>query len=745
MALMAVSACSSGDDPASIENPDGPNGPDIVAVTDDDPTAQLCVRWSEFAELMDSDAPPSDELIDEVLERQRGIEEVLPGELSAAWADITGWNKAFVEWFAAAGYQEVTDDAMVAAFGGQQAADEAAHAVEGGFATMREWSDRNCATGEEDPRAFCAAWTDISALLVQLDEEAPTAERIDELFAAYDEADPAVPTEIRDRWDDLLAFAVPFRDALVTVEYDADRLSDEILTQAFGSASAFETLEQSADEARVAIDEWSVAGCGDFCSRWGETNEAIDQLGANHYVGWVRDMGEEGPAQYDEMWARIDVGARLVPDELAADWAQLEALLADWTDWWATFDFDQSRIDSPEGAATARQLAEASPYFEEFAVARHVGHPDDREGFLVELRSSPDSTIRDFWTDVVASGIVSARDRIATWIDANCATAGGRPGQVRVRMPAIEGAAGSTLVLGIGPPGATVEDLADPAALLAGHCLGVDRDPWGYWIEHDEEGQERFAYQESENFRSERWNDSLCDFKWEEGPAQLEAGPYTLLAALVEGDVPGRSIASAPTACLALDFQVDGETLVPLPDLPACEISLAALVVDPDPWRTPAAVAPATPGAGTLRMTVPALVLPEEIEADGGELVAVVVPAGTTLNEVGREQVWPSGGVRAWVPNANGPHGQEIRALGPVALPIMAVPSTGAFGGLDPNWLAETPVERLPLAVLAPGDYDVHVQATGHSHEGEEHRCGRTIVTVDGDTVVDMPELAECP
>ena len=67
------------------------------------------------------------------------------------------------------------------------------------------------------------------------------------------------------------------------------------------------------------------------------------------------------------------------------------------------------------------------------------------------------------------------------------------------------------------------------------------------------------------------------------------------------------------------------------------------------------------------------------------------------------------------------------------------------FGVLEPDWVAEAPVEQLPLTLLAPGDYDLRVQTIGHSHEGEEHRCGQTTVTVAGDTVVDMPELGECP
>ena len=743
MALLALPACSAGDDPGSAGSAVESAGSDIATVVHEDPTARLCVLWPELAALMDSDVEPSDELIDDVLERQQGIEEVLPGELSAAWADIVRWNMAFVEWFAAAGYEELTEDVVVAALGGQEAADEAVTALEAGYDSMEEWNDRNCASSEGNAEPFCAAWTDISALLAQVDQEEPTQDSIDELFAAYDEAGAAVPAEIREQWEALLAFAVPFRDALVSVEYDTGRLSDEILTQAFGSASSVATMEQAADAARVAIDEWSITGCGDFCARWGETSGAVDQLGAHHDLGWVRDMGEEGRSQYDEMQARVALAGRLVPDELTTDWAQLEAALADWNAFWAALDFDRGRVDSPEGDARAAELAEASARFEELAVERHVGHPGDRDNFLADLRSSPDSTIRDFWTDVVPWGITSARDRIDDWVDANCEATGGRPGSVSVRMPAVEGAAGSTLLLGIGPPGSSVEDLADPAALLAGDCHPVGSDPWGYWIERDEEGREHVAYQESEGFRAERWGDGLCDFRWEEGPAQLEAGRYTLVAALVEGGTTGRSIAAEPMACLTLDVRVDGETLVPLPDLPPCEADLSALVVDPDPWRTPAPVDPNR--AGSVRMTMPALVLPEDIKGEGGELAAVVLPAGTTLNEVGRQQVWPSGGVMVWLPGADEPHGREIRALGPVQVPIMAVPANGAFSGLDPGWLAEAPHERLPLSLLAPGDYDLRVRVTGHSHEGEDHRCGFSTVRIDGDTVVDMPELGECP
>jgi hypothetical protein len=140
-------------------------------------------------------------------------------------------------------------------------------------------------------------------------------------------------------------------------------------------------------------------------------------------------------------------------------------------------------------------------------------------------------------------------------------------------------------------------------------------------------------------------------------------------------------------------------------------------------------------------------VLPEEIEGEhGGELMIIVLPAGTTLNDVGREEVWPSGGFRTHLERrGDQPHVEELLRLGAVAAPVMEVPPTGVFGHLEPFWLHDAPPDRLPLTLLAPGDYDVHVQVSGHADEFEDKRCGRTQVTVDGDTVIDMPELGVCP
>jgi hypothetical protein len=76
------------------------------------------------------------------------------------------------------------------------------------------------------------------------------------------------------------------------------------------------------------------------------------------------------------------------------------------------------------------------------------------------------------------------------------------------------------------------------------------------------------------------------------------------------------------------------------------------------------------------------------------------------------------------------------------------MPANGEFGSFDPWWLAEAEDDELPLVVLAPGDYDVYVEIFAHTEgdwDARDRRCGRATVTIDGDTVVEMPELGACP
>jgi hypothetical protein len=132
----------------------------------------------------------------------------------------------------------------------------------------------------------------------------------------------------------------------------------------------------------------------------------------------------------------------------------------------------------------------------------------------------------------------------------------------------------------------------------------------------------------------------------------------------------------------------------------------------------------------------------------------VVLPAGTTLNEVGREQVFPSGTGCVWlVPENQTPDHFELR---PVEIPIGSLPPIGRPSCLDPFWLnglqpipgdsrPGPPAEdsKLPLTVLAAGTYDVRVWAFDG---GREHVkvCASFEVEISGDTTVDVPELEDC-
>jgi hypothetical protein len=743
--LMAVAACSSGSD----TEPTGDAGSLADEAADADDVTQLCSRWADYEALMESDAEPSDELVAELLEREDGIEEVLPADLESAWDDITGWTAAFIEYFSIAGYQAVGEDTVTLVFGTEDAAQDAADSMEDGFAAMNAWSALNCTIGAGDAASFCRAWTDIAALLTVLDDEPPTAQRVDELFARYDEAAAVVPAEIRADWNALLEHAIPMRDVLITVEYDLDRVSDDLLVEAFGSIQEFDALERAAAAGRDAIDAWSLDGCGDFCTRWGQTREAIEML--RNDLSWVVDRGDEGRSQLQTMLARLEIADQQLPEELRAEWDLLMVVLDDWLGWWEELEYDGARTFGPdgfqpEGLESALAIARDATYLADLLPEVWRVPERDREQFTVELLR--DEELAGGWVDAVGYVGSSTVERIDAWVDEHCDTEGGLPGRVKVTFPEIEGAAGSTIVLAVMPAGSAVDDLGDVDARAAGWCGGVGSDPWGYELD----GEGRRQLWESEWFQAgtpEDWGPdspaTLCDFDWAAGPAVLQPGPYSLLVVVVPGGVMGRTLPAPPTTCAALDIAVDGDTNVPLPELETCDADLGDLVAD-GTWASSDRIDPATPGAGTLRVIVPGLTLPEEFEdARDGELQIVVLPAGTTLNEVGREQVWPGGGYQAYL---EPPENRGLVGLGAVAVPIMAMPPNGAFGWFDPWWLAEADDDELPLVVLAPGEYDLLVEIFAHPEgdwDARERRCGRTTVTIDGDTVIEMPELGDCP
>jgi hypothetical protein len=347
-------------------------------------------------------------------------------------------------------------------------------------------------------------------------------------------------------------------------------------------------------------------------------------------------------------------------------------------------------------------------------------------------------------------GFGMALFEVDQWMQNNCDNAGG-PGVIEVEFPEITGAAGDFLVMAVGPVGSTYADLDNIEQFEAGTCDDISRDPWGVRLDGDENGTFIVPDGRPLAARVDEAGDELCGFHG--GHEPLDAGPHTLVVAQYEGLPPGNAPLPDPTHCLAMDINISGDTHVKIPDLPLCDVAQA---LDPDDWRHVEPVSASSPGAGTLKVRVPDQRLPVELEFEGGdrgEFHVVVLPSGTTLNEVGREQMFPSGTGCVRLQTENESEGElELR---PVEIPIGDLPPLGQPSCLDPTWLnGARPVpglppgppaddSTLPLTVLAGGTYDVRVWVFNGGSEHEK-LCASFEATIDGDTVVDVPELGEC-
>lgn len=738
--------------------------------------ATFCDLWPAYDTLIESDSEPTEEMIAQLLEMEEEIDGVLPPELTSVWAGIVDWNQAFIDVFEQVGYGPITDETYLQAFGGDEAAAGAAgEALEAGFATIRNWTDERCGPVVEDNIAFCSALPEFTTLTS--DEDSLTQEQYEEALAVIDRVGIDVPVAVRGDWDAVVESAQRFYDVLVSVGFRSDRIDDDLLEQAFGSVEEAVAIEEAGDAAQAALEEWSLTGCGDFCTRWPDLRRALDETGTE--LWWVRDGGEEyGETRMVEYLRAFEIGSQLVPDGIREPWDLAVAARRDWIEWWESFDYDGEQWESPETRRRGFEIMREATYLttdSEFVDFDAIGLGRDQRRVIAAWQGGVDSApswllnsdeFAEHEHNEIASWLAGEGEHpewvfeywrrspggwvngqltaaIDGWVNANCEAITGRPGTVRVRFPKVEGAAGDTLVLAVMEKGAAFEDLSDPSSVLAGTCGDIQTDPWGVW--RDEHGREERW--ESEEFGADRWEGSpFCDYRWEDDPARLDAGNYTMLAAIIGGR-PSIELLGAPSACLAFDVRIDGDTVIDVPDLPSCDANLGD---SDDPWRNPPSVDPSTPGAGTLQIVFPDLIGDEH----GGQVQIVVLPGDTTLNDVGREQVWPVGATQTWLisPGETEQEGQEW-LTGEVNVPVAELPASGSPRSLEPHWLAERPpADRLPLAILAPGTYDVHVQLSIHDPpEADEtesvrnDRCVSFEVTIAGDIVVDLPELGECP
>ncbi len=173
-------------------------------------------------------------------------------------------------------------------------------------------------SGTSNSDAFCSRWDEARSAL--LDEK---VQNRDEGLQSFDDAaerqleiidstDALVPPEIRAEWDAAADFRRAVTELLFTV--DPERVRPIHLELAFGDADP-ESLEADATAAVAAIDEWTVTGCGDFCDRWPEIEQAV--LVDDQDFG--PRLGELSERNQTDMRLLTSIDP-LVPEELRSAW-----------------------------------------------------------------------------------------------------------------------------------------------------------------------------------------------------------------------------------------------------------------------------------------------------------------------------------------------------------------------------------------------------------------------------------------
>ncbi len=616
---------------------------------------------------------------------------------------------------------------------------------------------------------FCAVWPEARRALLA-GYEAPVDEAAHDTVAQRDASvaryDRVVPTGVRQVWDIAHEVYADFADLWFTTGYSEDNVRTEHLVMLFGNGGA-EPAISDALNAITAIEEWALIACGDFCSRWSELEHAVRfDPQAWH---WLAEQDEDAERL-------LEVGSKLVPDEVAEHWAEAAAVQLGFLQMLRDLDFDM-RFESVE---------------EEDAVfTAYVGGA---------------------WDDAQQrSG--RALDVVLGWVENNCDPAditavGSGPGRLRVSMRPQPGLETATTLLALLPAGTdfrTVDSITDyvagvcvegghmaydgplgdryyeahkrltageePAAVAADMGVGLREflHQWGWWrvgispddvLEELQEGRTYVQIAEDHGFnaaapfrmpddwtfdflpiRSDtEYDDDVCQLHHEENLI-LEPGPYVLYAGAYRGD-PGdwRFFVSEPMACTQISIVIAGDTTIDMPDLGPCD--LPAIGSEEEIARRNATVA--------MRDAALWVRLPDSVLEPGSwcDLQMVLLPSGTTLNELGRGNVWPSGGVAYHSPDEADL--EEGVVAKPGLLPVLAYPPTQGLLRVGPRFQPDGTWDTFPApAALDGGAYDLRVQQwcsdERDQHEEPPSTCAMVAVDVRGDTVIELPELGACP
>jgi hypothetical protein len=587
----------------------------------------------------------------------------------------------------------------------------------------------SAADSEGSSALFCRGWDEARHTIVDTinGEESrldwyDSAKALDRAMSEYNEY---APPDIRSEWATAYDVYTKLSDIRFTT---GGATRTEHMTMVFGSAGAEPALTR-AMTAIALIDEWSLTQCGDFCSRWPTLQHVILS------EPWIGVDGDEREVQrhIDNVRAAIRGGYLLVPEDIKSQWARAADLTVAILDMYEAYD-----MHLPEGD----QNEEGDDIFVEW-----LGMQAER-------------------VTVVS---IAAMGAIDVWVADNCDAAsmiGGAPGSLRIRYWPYEHVSGRTVFAALLPAGLSFESVVSADQYLGVSC-GQLFEP-AKWLDEVLADLTRRARESNlliEDLIEEQWQwgdsvralrppgeyyESICGRLRHETDLVLPGGQYELFVGTFIGDPGSYGLyLGAPEYCAQVTVNIDGDTIVNVPELKKCTIpprGVPAEIVRHE-------VAPFEPG-GTLSVELESPTAPAEFEECG--LTAVLLPSGTTLNDVGLGNTWPVGGFRAglgnaaWIEQSLAP-GTSIQ-VGRV--PIVGVGPTGGVA-----WLPMQPDRQsglwdtfLPDPVpLAAGVYDLRLEeecyTSQHDEEGENHRrCGALIaVEVDGDTVVGVPPLGDCP
>ncbi|MDX2467429.1 MAG: hypothetical protein QNL12_08950 [Acidimicrobiia bacterium] len=613
------------------------------------------------------------------------------------------------------------------------------------------------------------------------------ATRIEGEIAGYDRL---VPAEIRGEWDRAKVVFDDIADLRFTVGYLDENIRPEHLEMVFGEAGPDPAIAD-AEAAIDAIDAWSATSCGDFCSRWDSLVEVV-HFEPEPRADFVNQAREDFTRW--EGWAKV--GDQLVPDAIAAEWQTARQIKAKYYEMLQSrgfeLDYDDADTETAKFTEFMGRTPEAARHsvdtaFEaieqwrarncEQAAQTTTGSGPGR----LTVALQPDAAIAHTW--IVLALLPAGKDFSSVRSIVDYAAGSCQPLQ---GFEEFEGFAefGTETNLSVDEvaevverleSGESFEDIAADFGMDAGEFvsqwqfdrIGIDMDglvdllgsgmsfedalaemsldPVGTILEMEAARGEAMTAGGWENMTlrpindDTEYSDDVCQFQEQE--AILNPGDHELFVGSYF-TYPGdwRFFVAAPQACAQIPVTIGGDTTIEMPELGPCPVG--AVGDDQEIARRSSS----TGGDASLRLR---LEQPYTSESRYGcYLRMALLPAGTTLNEVGRGEVWPAGGTALGIPPEAQIEGVSVQ---PGSVPILAYPTTSGLRDLnfnfreDGTWDASFPD---PVA-LENGKYDLWLQQACLQQQDDDEdavrSCAMVSVDVRGETIVDMPEFGECP